>query len=403
MDSNTLMIQYGDEIRMGNMGTPLDKIPAGNWIVKVSDMYGFYLKRMSQFSMPEKVYGDVESFSDKMLQSFNSWDGNLGVLLSGFKGTGKSLLAKRACMKCVEQDIPVLMLAQPFGGTEFISFLDGIRQPCAIFIDEFEKIYLSDGHNEQHKLLSILDGTGNSNFLFVLTINDVNKMSEFFLNRPGRIHYKKDFKGMENEMIEEVALDILDDKGRVEDVIRISNYVGDISMDIVVSIVKELNEYPEQTVDGIMTEMNLSKSSTSYSLTIKKDGVIYATTWGGMSPYDSTIDLDWSHYDIKNLPKGQEGSKRTLSFATNPSENRVEMAERIRREASPNTDMDEIIEMPITALEFRREEARISKNKKGHIVMTYVEEMSTHEGVRPVEWEVTFEKRNHYHTNWNAF
>ena len=112
------------------------------------------------------------------------------------KGTGKSLLAKQICSMA---GLPVIMIQHAYGGSGFLSFLSKISQPVIIFLDEFEKVYKEN--EQQNMLLSILDGTFNSKFLFLLTINEVGRMNHYMMNRPSRIHYHQNYTGMTMEMI----------------------------------------------------------------------------------------------------------------------------------------------------------------------------------------------------------
>ena len=146
----------------------IDEIPSGNWLVKFNEMRGgFYLEKTIPFEMPETIYGNCIERADKITRAFNTWDGSLGVLLCGFKGTGKSLLAKKICL---DMDIPVLVVSEPYGGSEFVSFLSKIPQKAIILFDEFEKVYKSGMSESQEKLLSILDGVFSSKFPFYLGI-----------------------------------------------------------------------------------------------------------------------------------------------------------------------------------------------------------------------------------------
>jgi SpoVK/Ycf46/Vps4 family AAA+-type ATPase len=60
----------------------------------------------------------------------------MGVLLSGPKGTGKTVEAKSICVK---SNMPIILLTEAFNDCNFLEFFESIKTPSIIFIDEFEK------------------------------------------------------------------------------------------------------------------------------------------------------------------------------------------------------------------------------------------------------------------------
>ena len=70
--------------------------------------------------------------------SFKGRKGNLGILLEGLKGTGKSLQAKHLCKNA---GLPVILFTADWHGPTLEKFLARIKQSAILFFDEFEKIY----------------------------------------------------------------------------------------------------------------------------------------------------------------------------------------------------------------------------------------------------------------------
>lgn len=251
-------------------GITVSEIPVGNWMVNFDPIQKYFLEKTHDFTLPSKIYGDVESLSDRYLNSFLTWNKNLGVLLCGLKGTGKSLLAKYLCVK---SGLPVIMVTQPYGDEDFFSLLSSIKQKCIILFDEFDKVYSK--REEQNQLLSVLDGVFPSNFLFLLTTNDQSSITDYMLNRPSRIHYLKEYNGLDDKEIREIALDLLDDKERLKDILTICDLVGDISMDVVVSLVHEINLYPKDNTSKIMEYMNLRPEAERYFVDLYVNGEFF--------------------------------------------------------------------------------------------------------------------------------
>lgn len=76
---------------------------------------------------------------NKILNSFQHFNRNLGVLLSGDKSIGKSLFVKLLALKAMEQGIPVITINNGYDG--LTTFIDSIRQEVLIIFDEFNKNY----------------------------------------------------------------------------------------------------------------------------------------------------------------------------------------------------------------------------------------------------------------------
>lgn len=114
---------------------------------------GPLLKRESDnFNLPTKIYGINKGFINRVIKTFNTEETqNLGVLLYGTRGSGKSCTAQ---ILCNTLKLPVIVIK---GDNKISTFINSIRQDIIVLIDEFEKIY--DKRNENSAdLLSLLDG-----------------------------------------------------------------------------------------------------------------------------------------------------------------------------------------------------------------------------------------------------
>ena len=145
-------------------------LPAGNYVIRNHPMRGLYFEQIPAFEMPRKLYGDTTRVASRIIRTFLDRPATTGVLLSGEKGSGKTLLAKRLAADCAALDIPCITVSQSFTGEAFNSLLQGVEQPCMLFFDEFEKVYSED--EAQQQLLTLMDGVFTSKKLFVLTVND---------------------------------------------------------------------------------------------------------------------------------------------------------------------------------------------------------------------------------------
>ena len=169
-----------------------DKLPAKTYTVRFAKMSGFFLEVRSDLAVKEKVYGIHPEKADKVFQAFMKFERNLGIILSGDKGIGKSLFARILAAKAVEYGYPVIIVDQFIPG--IASYIESIEQEAIFLFDEFDKTFgsIRPGDNEgdpQSGLLSLFDGTSQGKKLFIITCNSLSKLNDYLVNRPGRFHY----------------------------------------------------------------------------------------------------------------------------------------------------------------------------------------------------------------------
>lgn len=217
----------------------MDLLPSLYFSLGYDPNVGFFLKETNPLELGvPKLYGDSEAKTDNLLNKFKLINRNLGVMLSGKKGAGKSLFVRLLCNKAVAANIPVIFIKRFYSG--IANFLEKIDQGVLVVFDEFDKVFHS--FQQQNTLLTLLDGVSAGKKLFVITCNDTNRMSEFLLDRPGRIHYHFKF---DNPSVEEVTLYLKDNvlpeyQSEVETVLR--NHIAySFSYDVLRAIVFELN------------------------------------------------------------------------------------------------------------------------------------------------------------------
>lgn len=279
-----------------------DKLPGGHYTVKFNQQAGvYYLEQIEGFEIKGKVYGASKRTASRILNTFKSRTNSTGVMLTGEKGSGKTMLAKLLSLEALEEDIPTIVINQPHCGEEFNGFMQMIEQPAIVVFDEFEKVY---DHDKQESLLTLLDGVYPSKKLFVLTCNNVWRVNEHMRNRPGRIYYMLDFKGLDQTFIQEYCEDTLVNKEHIPAICRISTVFDQFNFDMLKALVEEMNRYNE-TPQEAMAMLNARPDyaeASSYNIVLQPKGLdidpdlVEDTKWHG-NPMTNLISIDFKQYE----------------------------------------------------------------------------------------------------------
>lgn len=262
-----------------------DRLKSAVYQMKYNKFVGFYLTLVSErFTVPEVIYGSMLARVNKVAMTYEQRPSSTGVLLSGDKGSGKTMMASLICNRLIESGVPVILINEPFAGTDFIEFLNDVGE-AVLFFDEFGKTY-SDKNTEQNKnspqvsrselssntslqndLLSLFDGSHSSKRLILMTENDTRSVNSFMINRPGRIYYHFKYHKLDEDMVVEYC----ESQGVPENVIkqiksvRVRSFV--FSFDILVAIVAEWKHFGdnESNVEELIADLNVPQGNEGSS------------------------------------------------------------------------------------------------------------------------------------------
>lgn len=192
-----------------------DRLPVQNYIVRFSQNKGFYMEKYPDIEIREsKIYGVHLEKIHKVIDAFKDFERNLGVILSGDKGIGKSLFAKLLSNEARKSGYPLIIVDEFVPG--IAAYLETIEQEVVILFDEFDKTFggsrSSDGNTPQSSMLSLFDGLSVGKKLFVITCNQLSMLNDYLVNRPGRFHYHFRFDYPSPEEITTYLKDKIDSK-----------------------------------------------------------------------------------------------------------------------------------------------------------------------------------------------
>lgn len=184
-------------IKQGNRVIPLPKGYA--YDLEPGKVYDLLIKtvwgeRVTKFelngemNLPPTVYQTKKDklFIDRVLKNFNSSDKNTtGVLLTGDKGTGKSVTAKILAEKA---KLPIIVINPDLEEKYLEEFFKEFDTPVCILFDEVDKNFSTQN------MLTFLDGMHKTaKKLVVMTANDEDDLSHFIKNRCSRIRYYRHY------------------------------------------------------------------------------------------------------------------------------------------------------------------------------------------------------------------
>lgn len=217
----------------------VESLPKGIYDIDFAPFTGWSItKTADEFTFNYKIYDLETDFINHVITAFNNCESNLGVLMYGTRGSGKSASAKIICNK-INLPIFVIKPVQDMSTSNLIDYISTFNFDCIFLFDEFEKNF----SKEDSSILSIMDGVYTSKYrrLFILTTNNLS-VNENLLSRPSRIRYLKEFGNLSLDAINNYLDDNLS-KENYEHKDEIISYIDTLeisTIDILKCIVDEI-------------------------------------------------------------------------------------------------------------------------------------------------------------------
>ena len=234
-----------------------DKIPVGQYYVRIDRMGDLYLEK-TEWKEEHVIYGnDVGTRVHRCINAFiNNPGRNVGFAFMGDSGSGKSLTMRKLALTAMKQfDIPIFIVDSNISGQVLTDSIRNFAKEAVIVFDEFEKIY--SNKDSLNSLLPFFDGVNTeTRFMILITGND-NIGSQYFYNRPGRIHYLYQYGRLSEGDVREFLEKQLNDKTKIEEILMIREISSLFSYDILRSIVNECNLYQEMPLKEVIEPLAL--------------------------------------------------------------------------------------------------------------------------------------------------
>lgn len=279
----------------------LDRLPVGVYSVEFDTTRGFFLQPSESegviLSDDAVMLGSNAGKERKIIEAYRRRSTSTGVLLSGDRGLGKTMLLRRvARLALTELEIPVIIL--PFAYEGVAGFLANISQEFVLVLDELEKMFLEV--EDQNMLLSLLDGVSSHRRLVLATVNDVSRLSDHMMGRPNRFYYHLQFdyplfddavaylrgKGVE-----------LDENGLMQ--LRAVTLLQPFNYDILAALADELNAGygMDDTLNDLNTD-NRDGCNVLLDVAVELEGgcVVRGSTW--VSRNDLSLNMSRKRYGM---------------------------------------------------------------------------------------------------------
>jgi len=248
-------IKFNNQIVPKPEGIDYDLIPGKVYdLLETRDTDGPFLEETADFKFPDDYYLSKEDkkFINKTIDAYNRTDKmTTGILLSGVKGSGKTLMAKYIA---IQTGLPIIVVDQNVYANEIEPFFAKTDTPCCLIFDEIDKYW------NTRQLLTFLDGVKPTcKKLVICTCNKEKDIDEYLNDRCSRIRYKKTFECLDREAAARVINTVINDMDKAFQARDfLFSKVGFLTYDNITVFAEEIRNNPDESFDSILEDLNIT-------------------------------------------------------------------------------------------------------------------------------------------------
>ena len=255
MESKYSFIKNGDNIMPIPSGSNYELIAGKVYELHNTQMDNPCLEESNDFIFPEKYYlsESDKKFITKSVNTYNKTDKlTTGVLFSGLKGSGKTLMAKKAAM---ESGLPIIVVNGSVRASDIEDFFAHVSDNVCIIMDELDKNWYLPA------LLGFFDGVKPTcKKLILCTANEENDINKYLNDRCSRIRYKRAFKSIDKNVAKTVLSEYFDTEEAIEGAAEFCcSAMSVVSYDNVVVFGEEHKNNPDADFDEILNDLNIAR------------------------------------------------------------------------------------------------------------------------------------------------
>ena len=166
-------------------------------------------------------------------------------------------------------------------------------------------------------MLSLFDGLDGGKKLFVITCNEIRRLNEFMVDRPGRFHYHFRMGAPTDGEIKEYMEDKLQKEywGEISRIINFSR-TTEVTYDYLRAIAFDLNQ--GYSLEDCLADLNISGTTcNNYDITAYfADGSIYTVMNYSINLCERGMSWVW----LRNMSNISQHSERNIHFGFSPKD-----------------------------------------------------------------------------------
>lgn len=294
------IIQNGRDYNVAQLTSVNDVLAGANdnfFKVNVDHNGQLYLSAITDMSNIGKQYGD-RTHIELWLKYWEQSESNVGVMLSGPKGVGKSSDIVDFCVRSGAKVI-VIDKGMHIGNLINLLITPELNNSIIVF-DNFEKHFNDE---MQQALLPLFNGVYRTRLCFLVEVNYLDQVNDLYKDRLGRILFHEEYTYLNSDIIIDYVNDQLVNPAYKDEFFGVMQKVNEVTYDILCHTVRVINrlELPPKRAANML---NITPKPMYYKAVLEKAGEVVTTAL-------------FLQFDIVEFMEDQMYQK--LTFSLNPS------------------------------------------------------------------------------------